>query len=667
MRPKLTIGMPMYHDYHGAWFSLQSLRLNENLENVELIVIDNDPTYAGSNLLKPSMISAFKHHTAGTRYIEYTDAVGPANTKNRVFEEASGEIVLCIDSHVLFRHGTIGRLLEWYDANPESMDLINGPLIYDDLNNISTHFDDSWRGEMWGTWGSAWEAPDGTVFSVRDIGDNTLECFDLANPEIKLPFKGQFVGHEQLLINNGCRKLGLLDSDEFEIPGNGCGLISCRKDAWLGFNKNFRGFGGEEMYIHQKFRNAGQKVLCLGFLKWLHRFGRPEGVAFPLRRWDKVRNYVIGHQELGIPLDRVYDHFVKSGLMKEGEWEAMLSDPIAMTEPQATNKENILDVFHAVKSIPRDLNQHMDKLNSLCKHATKVTEFSERRESLVAFLSEPNVKKIVSYNTEGDNPEVKKMVDMRKDLEITIEKKRSADVPSIDETDLLFIDQRHTYADVYRELSTYGPKTSRFIVLHDTVLYGMQGDDGGPGIGAACKDFMKEHREWSVCAHIPAQHGLTVLCKVPSDKPDVPLRPWLNGGPGTELGAILESLGIKSSPTCDCKAKAREMDKWGIEGCETNREQIIQWIRDNQVRWGWKDKVEAAAASGTEIATIGDAEEGVVEEPTKKMTLREKAAIVLKTITTGLVFKLNVSDPIPSLVDEAIRRAKIKDANGEYV
>jgi hypothetical protein len=39
---------------------------------------------------------------------------------------------------------------------------------------------------------------------------------------------------------------------------------------------------------------------CLPFLRWVHRFARPNGVPYQLQLWDKVRNYVIGHQELGL-------------------------------------------------------------------------------------------------------------------------------------------------------------------------------------------------------------------------------------------------------------------------------------------------------------------------------------------------------------------------------
>jgi hypothetical protein len=89
----------------------------------------------------------------------------------------------------------------------------------------------------------------------------------------------------------------------------GLGVFSCRKAAWLSFHPGFRGFGGEEGYIHEKFRQAGRRCLCLPWLRWMHRFGRPNGVQYPLIVEDKLRNYVLGHAELGLDLAPVLEHF----------------------------------------------------------------------------------------------------------------------------------------------------------------------------------------------------------------------------------------------------------------------------------------------------------------------------------------------------------------------
>ena len=195
-------------------------------------------------------------------YIPFDEYTSPA-IKSKLFDYANAPAVLCIDCHVLLYPNSLKRLIEYYDEHPNTKDLLQGPLLHENLKGISTHFNLKWRDRMHGIWAK----------------HNTL-------------------GYD-------------VDDPSFEIPAQGMGLFSCQKDAWLGYNKHFREFGGEEGYIHQKYRQHGHKVLCLPFLRWVHRFYRPEGTPYPLSDKSRIRNYLIGHMELKIPLDKIIYHFVK--------------------------------------------------------------------------------------------------------------------------------------------------------------------------------------------------------------------------------------------------------------------------------------------------------------------------------------------------------------------
>ncbi len=249
--PELTIGMATYDDFDGVYFTLQALRLYHDLENTELLVVDNYGCQHTRQLVRD--------WARGT-YVLANDVVGSATAKDLVLRNASGTAVLCCDSHVLFVPGVVARLKRFYREHPECTDLLQGPLVYDDGELISTHFDPVWREQMWGIWAT--------------------------DPR----------GHH-------------LDGEPFEIPMQGLGAFSCRADAWLGFHPGFRGFGGEEGYIHEKFRQAGRRCLCVPWLRWMHRFGRPRGTPYPLTVEDKLRNYVLGHAELGLDLTPVLTHF----------------------------------------------------------------------------------------------------------------------------------------------------------------------------------------------------------------------------------------------------------------------------------------------------------------------------------------------------------------------
>lgn len=66
---------------------------------------------------------------------------------------------------------------------------------------------------------------------------------------------------------------------------------------------------------------------------------------------------------------------------------------------------------------------------------------------------------------------------------------------------------------------------------------------------------------------------------------DIPQREELiraiqRGGPGTELKALLKTIGIVASPTCSCNKRARIMDQRGCDWCEENIDEIDRWLAE---------------------------------------------------------------------------------------
>jgi hypothetical protein len=88
----------------------------------------------------------------------------------------------------------------------------------------------------------------------------------------------------------------------------GLGVFACRRAAWPGFNPRLCGFGGEEGYLHEKVRRAGGRTLCLPFLRWMHRFVRPSGPPYSVSLEDRVRNYLLVHDELGLDPAAAIEH-----------------------------------------------------------------------------------------------------------------------------------------------------------------------------------------------------------------------------------------------------------------------------------------------------------------------------------------------------------------------
>lgn len=536
MLPRLTIGMATYNDFDGCYFTIQSLRLYHSFprEDVELLIVDNAPQSSHSQMLG-GLCGA-----SGARYIPLHAPVGTSPSRNRVFEAAEGEFVLCMDSHVMLVPGAVQRLLDFIpEAGPH---LYTGPMIMDDLSGICTHFTPQWRSEMYGIWGRAWQCLCGNMnFTCTEI--NGLIAYwhmPLCTSRIggcgecgkQLPSIG-WAGHESLLISQGYTSLGAdRNGEKFEIPGQGLGLFGCRKDAWLHFHPHAVGFGAEELNIHELYRQRGHKCYSLPFLTWLHKFGRPNGVPYPLQRYHKVRNYVLWHLLLGKKLDDIHEHFVAPRLISVEDWEYLISDPVNHREPRPAGccpksqsvllPEKIEDIYETTLKVERDFNRHMPKLRELADSCAHVTDLSIRQESFIALVAS-KAPTIVSYSNEH-NPLTDRCADLR-------EMKRIPALPhnitDIAPTDLLFLNTTHNYDQVYKELTTLSPKVNHYIVLHNTQIYGEMGEGSTnekpvPGILVAARQFMREHPEWGVIYHSIEQYGLTVLSRIAEDKHQLP-------------------------------------------------------------------------------------------------------------------------------------------------
>ncbi len=256
-RKKLTIGMAVYDEYDSVYFTIQAIRMYhpEIMEDVEILILDNNPDGPYAKALVDLTNNIKECRYIPERHLKST------TVKDLIFRYASGDYVLCMDSHVMIVPGAIKKLIDYLDMHPDCNDLLQGPLLYDNFSaRVSTHFNPVWSGGMYGRWGT--------------------------DPRGENP-----------------------DNDPFEIPMQGMGVFACRKQAWLGFNPRFHGFGGEENYIHEKFRQAGRRTLCMPFLRWLHRFNRPDGFPYQNILEDRVRNYYIGNIELGLDTEAVDEHF----------------------------------------------------------------------------------------------------------------------------------------------------------------------------------------------------------------------------------------------------------------------------------------------------------------------------------------------------------------------
>src|SRR5215467_7826531 len=151
----LTIAMPTFDDFSGVWFTIMALRLHHPIGDAEILVVDNNPT----GVCGPAL-EALGKWVPHYRYVPYSEQQGTAIVHEVIFREARGEYVLCVDCHVLLLPGALERLLQYFAQNPQTRDMLTGPLIYDDLKSYSSHMEPRWSTGMYGVWATDPRAAD---------------------------------------------------------------------------------------------------------------------------------------------------------------------------------------------------------------------------------------------------------------------------------------------------------------------------------------------------------------------------------------------------------------------------------------------------------------------------------------------------------------------------
>lgn len=357
---KFTVGMAVFTDPDNGFeaarnrFTIEALKDNPMV--AEIIVVDNNPfEYIDAKGGKhPSPIKEFCNKHPKVKYTEFELIKGTAGPRNLIFQLAQNDHVVVIDPHVYLKAGCLEAVEDFYhgsEASPfgvHSPDLLHGPMVDDNGSVHASHMNDQWRDMMWGTWGRAWESPKlSELFTVLKIGNHCR----YANVEVKWPNRQVFLGrnevshaglpddmewegHEAKLEAVGCRPIGWGSTElrgPFRIPGHGMGFFACRRDAWLPFHPAARGFGGEEMTTHVRFRRAGRNVWCIPQAAWWHDFGkahprqRAENRSYANIIYHRIRNYCLEFKRNQMDLEEIRTHFtqdVPSGLAdRPSDWD----------------------------------------------------------------------------------------------------------------------------------------------------------------------------------------------------------------------------------------------------------------------------------------------------------------------------------------------------------
>jgi len=160
-----------------------------------------------------------------------------------------------------------------------------------------------------------------------------------------------------------------------------------------------------------------------------------------------------------------------------------------------------------------DINELLPDLYNLAKECNHITEMGVRNgQSTRAFLNTDAILR--SYDLEL-SPIVEILFDYAstqgKDVRYT--QANVLDI-EIEETDLLFIDTYHVYAQLILELQRHAPKVRKYIAFHDTFTFGTIGEHDKLGLLPAIIEYMIDYPEWKFKLQRVNCNGLIVIEKI---------------------------------------------------------------------------------------------------------------------------------------------------------
>lgn len=247
MKPWLSIIIPAAQgEEANLWFTLHSL-LFENLVGVEILVVDNNP----GQLKEGDCADIAQKFGPPVSYRIGNAVQSPYYPRNCGADSAQGDWLLFLDSHVMLQPGW-SRILEartrvltedggddnWYPKRS----LVHFPVGSRNQRSWSGHYRMSIETDFWGHWGPAARGP---------------------------------------------------EEPPYRIAASGIWALLTRKADWetvRGFNEEFRGYGGGEVYIHLKYWRMGGQVLMDPSVRGVHWSGRR---SYPQRWEDRIRNVAL--------------------------------------------------------------------------------------------------------------------------------------------------------------------------------------------------------------------------------------------------------------------------------------------------------------------------------------------------------------------------------------
>lgn len=189
--------------------------------------------------------------------------------------------------------------------------------------------------------------------------------------------------------------------------------------------------------------------------------------------------------------------------------------------------EKINEIYQKNCNINSDINEHLPTLLKYANECDHITEMGVRWVSSTWPFLLSNPKKMISYDI-VKNEAIHEVISLSKENNIDYEFIESDVLKiEIEPTELLFIDTLHTYNQLYNELLLHSEKVSKYIILHDTVSFGIKDEsiyqhasdivknikNDKEGLTSAIEDFLQHEKGkfWEIKEIFTNNNGLTIL------------------------------------------------------------------------------------------------------------------------------------------------------------
>jgi predicted O-methyltransferase YrrM len=188
---------------------------------------------------------------------------------------------------------------------------------------------------------------------------------------------------------------------------------------------------------------------------------------------------------------------------------------------------SILTEYARVRDTPSDINQHLSILRDYAWNQEHITEMGVRGVISTWALLAGLPQRMISYDIVHVDTSLVAEHAATAGIEYEFRRADVLTMSVIEETDLLFIDTLHTYAQLRGELARHADRVRKngVIILHDTVTYGHQDEPmyshasplarptyaGKAGLLMAIDEFIDANNKWRIELIRQNNNGLTVL------------------------------------------------------------------------------------------------------------------------------------------------------------